>query len=810
MTYLDFIISLRGLVREKSYVLLNVLGISLAFACAMALVPYALQQLDHDRHYQQHENIFRIAYDYHTGGSSSVSAEVSPFLGLFFFRDNPDMGDYVRIYRRGRSYYRTEETGRYWDDVYNATEDYFKIFDHDIIYGDAETALQDPYSIAISENFAKNYFGDANPIGQTIQSDLTEHHVTLVFKDQPDNTHIKFSALTSFNLSRLQSGDAIDNPAPILLWGLGGYSFFRIKPEYTVDNLRTALSVFYDKHMREYGEANDQFIRFIVQPLAEIHFSLGFDHDQPVANKVSLYGLLGLALLVLIIAGINNVNLATARAGKYTKAIQIRLTLGANSRQLYWQLVIENWLLSCLAVFCGIVLIELGGIVFNFQSASWSVGAGTNAAIYFLILLLFTLVYALVISFYPAYFHSRGAVNRTRLINYNKMIGLNGRSILIFTQLLASITVMAITLLMAEQLSFINNKDLGFKTQNQIAIPLHTADVIEKVPLIKQALLRHSGVEGLSSSFYIPGGLVQTSADHTELTNGKMERFEAKQIYGDQDYIDTMGLEIIAGTDFAGNPYGESVTPVIVNEAFVKAMNWQQPLGKQVEIYQSPESRVVGVVKDFNYWSLHQPINPLRIVPYPDNEFANGSARLRQTATRYLIVSLAHDQSESLLPTIQSVMQEFDPMHSFEYENLQTYVDHFYLQENQQIKFIRIFTLASLVITGLGLLGFIAYTTAQQSKSIGIRKVIGAGQWDLYILFLKPIVVMTLAASALASVLSYVGIQQWLSYFSYHADLGFTPYLLASGAVLVFACLAISQHLWKVTSRNPVEALRYE
>lgn len=804
------LIALRRLAREKIYVFINILGLSLGIACCFILGLYLHSELTYDQHNSKHERIFRIVDEITTAGKVDAAAVTSRALGPLLTREYPELGEYVRFQRAGRTMLRRDDTEFFWEGIFLADDNVFDVFDHDIIYSDPNGALTDPSSIALSESVAKTYFGDTNPIGETIRTDSYQYKVTAVFADLPENSHLKYDALISYN--RLGLTDDNNNLRQ-MLWNISDYTYLLLPEDTNPDLFNNLVSTFYDKYMAEVGRSFNSQFRFWIQPLKDIHFGEHLQYDQPTGNIFNLYGFAAVAIFILLVACINYTNLSTARAIKRSKEVGMRKVIGAEKAQLVMQFLGESLVFSTIALVFGFIFVEaalrltpLGELLgktqlFNLRSDPtlllWLAG--------------FSVLVGLLAGLYPAFYLSSisplAALTATKKPVHS---GLSLRKVLVFLQFAISIGVVACTLLMALQMHYVASKPLGFDKENKIIVRLVGVDAIEKVPLIRNELSSNPHILGMAETAFVPGQPISINLITIENNEGIMEPQTINRMQVGDDFFKVMNVEIAEGRDFSKRLLTDVGNSILVNEALVKSMGWDSAIGKRLQAGGGGYSaKVIGVVKDFNFYSLHEQVEPLVIQSLP-KDLSNVAAAQRNRANRSIVISVAGEDIFHTINFIESVVTQFDPTHPFEFKFIDDALDEMYVSESNLMKLTGTFAGICIFISCLGLFGLATFTTEQRTKEIGIRKVLGASTWQVILLLSTHFFVSLAVAAVIASVISYFVIDDWLASFAYHTAINPLVFIVSTILVAIIAFITVSLQSAKTAQANPVLALRYE
>ncbi|HEV7607970.1 MAG TPA: FtsX-like permease family protein [Steroidobacteraceae bacterium] len=802
-------IALRQLAREKLYALLNVSGLALGLACCLMLGLYLWGELTYDQHHVNHERIYRVAthFKYGDGRSSDMAITSSPF-GPMIAAEYPE---YFKSYTRFRALsrpnptlFRFEDQKAYWNDVYLADKSAFELFTHEIVYGDPRTALKEPASIAISRRMAQRYFGNENPVGRVITMDEWKPlNVTLVFEDLPQNSHLRYDALVSyFGVGGEVPTDFTERLQRLLSFGNFEYTYVELADGADPREYTRLSEAFNEKYTKMALQSAKLEMRSWIEPLADVHLDAELDYDQPHGNRMYLYAFAAVAVLILCLACINYVNLATARAAQRTRAIGLRKILGAGRGSLIAQSLGESVLFALLATVLGVMLVE---VLTSLPAVSALFGKTLTLDLFgrpwlALSVLAFGLCVGLAAGLYPAVYQS-SFMPLTALVGRYRPGGLRLREALVFTQFAISIGVIACTLLMGQQMRFIASKGLGFDKENRVLLTLRGRELVERESFIANELKKHPGVLGVATSGTIMGRDMPHVTGKAENNEGVMTDLGFSFFPVGDDFMPVMGIGLVEGRDFSRRLLTDVGAAYIVNEAFVRAMGWDKPLGKRVGIspagvYAGP---VIGVVKDFNYKSLRTSIEPLAFV----RNFDQNDARL-------MVVNIAPEGIRENLQNIRKLFAQLDPAHPFEYTFLDDDLDRLYVSEQRLMRLTTIFAAVCILVACLGLFGLAASATEQRTKEIGIRKVLGASTLTIILLLARRVLVLIAAGAVVASIIAWLAMQEWLAGFAYRASLNPAYLLLAALGAGAVALLTIALQSWRTAHGDPIEALRYE
>jgi putative ABC transport system permease protein len=809
------LVLLRMLRREKLYAAINIAGLSLGVACCLILGLFLRSELTYDQHYPKYKNIYRVVNEFTTGGANDKFAVTSRVLGPMLKAAYPaDVLDYVRFQsnsNRGGVAIRHGDDVFYWENSYFVSSNVFELFPVKVIYGDPKTALKEQGTIAVSETFAHKYFGNANPMGETITTDGgVAQKINLVFADQPQNTHLKYDILWSDNLPFLRDSD---NPSQRRqqLFGIGIYTYLLMAPGFKPSDWARINDDFWKRNMEEIGKQFKAEWHSWLQPLADVHLQTEVQDGLPTGNRIYLYGCAAVALFILLVACINYMNLATARATRRARSVGIRKILGASRASLAIQFLAEAVLFSLIAMVLGVVIVEVVLTLTPInslmgQQVKFDLLKEPTLAAWLVAL---SMAMGLLAGAYPAFYLSSWAP-LTALTGKQTAgkASLRLREALVLLQFTISAAVIASTLLMGAQMRYVANKSLGFEKEHRVVVTMRGATTIDKHDTIKSELLKDSHILGVAIAAAAPAESgTPVNLAQVELEDGKTEPTQLNNIPIGEGFVEVMGIKVLQGRDLSKRLLTDVGTNVLVNEALVRKLGWTNPLGKRVTV-RGESGRVIGVVQDFNFKSLHTKIEPLAV--YPLNMDLSGMPDINKPFIQnYLIIKISSADISGTLGKIERVMAEADAKHPFEYTFLDESLDKLYKSENQLLKLIAIFAAICIFIACLGLFGLASFTTEMRTREIGTRKVLGATTWQIIGLLARPIMVLVLIASVLAAVIAFFAIDEWLSTFAYRAGINPVIFVVSAIVAAVVAFITVAAQSYRTASADPVNALRY-
>jgi putative ABC transport system permease protein len=800
-------VTLRNLYREKMYAIINIFGLSLAIACCIILGLYLRSEFTYDLHNTRYKQIFRVVNEVTVNGKLDSAAATSASLGPMLADEYPEIKGFVRFrWRGGEELIRNASNAFYWKNIYMADDNVFGVFTHDIIYGDPKTALKDRQSVAVSESFSKKYFGNANPVGETISNESGTYKITLVFADLPANSHLKYDLLYSYNAE--PDNSTLRNQR---LYSVSDYTYLLMPEGYNVQDFKKISDSFYKRHMEETVKTFKGTWRFWLQPLADIHLNSDLEFDQPTGNRLYLFGFTAVALFILLVACINYMNLATAQAAKRAKEVGMRKILGAGRAGLMFQFLGESIFFSLIALFLGVVLVELTFALIPINELldkPLVLNLGHMPGL-LRVLLIFGLIIGLLSGIYPAIYLS-SMLPLSALVSSNRAGkgSIRTRELLVLIQFIISISVIICALLMALQMRYVSQKPLGFNKENKVIVTLKGADLVDKLPTIKKELSKNSNILGMATCDNMMGQPTSVIVSQVDNNDGVKESVTLKNMSIGEDFIEVMGMKLITGRDFSKKLLTDTGTSFIVNEAMVKKMGWKEPLGKRIQMSVF-NGRVIGVVKDFHFASLHSKVEPFAMHKISIGE-ATPTDEERKTISMMLVLNISGKEIPGTLAFLQKKFAEFDPVHPLNFKFLDDTLDQLYLSEQRLMKLIGIFAGVCILISCMGLFGLAAFTTEQRTKEIGVRKVLGASTWQIIFMLSRRILLLVLGGAVIASLASYYTMDEWLTGFAYRTVINPWIFLLSAAAAAWVAFITVALQSYKTAQANPVEALRYE
>jgi len=801
--------AVRNLLRYKLYAGINISGLAAGIACCILILLFVQNELTYDRFHANADQIYRLYKIEERTNGERIQADLAPPLAEILAQEFPDLKNVVRIFKPFNEPAKLIHYGDRWfeEEIYFADPDFFVMFTFPLSKGNPATALQDLNAVVLSEQFAASYFGDDDPMGKRLSIRLggkdQDFVVSGIAQNPPENSSIKFNLL--LNYQKVQ--DELENfygEQALASWNDFTEIYLRLPDEIKAAAVEAQFPFLIDKHLaaliqrwKNSGRLAklDNALQLRLQPLSDIHFDPAVEaRITPTSHPVYSYILAGIALLLLLLACINFTTLAMGRSVSRATEVGMRKVLGAVRGQLMKQFWGEALLMSLLALLLGIALAEILLPTFNeLAGKTLALNFFTNwrtlAAL--LALMFFT---ALISGSYPAIFLSKFhpvEVLKGKL----RLAGRRGfmRALIIF-QFVLSIVLIISTLVMLRQLDYVRTKNLGFNREQVVVIPTHTegSDGARLLEICKNTFLQNQSIRSVSGS---DGSFAKPSLSMDMDAAGKS--FSVPVYRVDYDYLETMGIELIAGRNFSRSMPSDLESAVIINETLAQALEWEVAVGKDVPIG-FPTTAVIGVVKDYHFEALHHKIAPMLLHIYPDRP------------VKYIFVRLSPDRISETLAFLKEQWQEMAPSSPFTFSFLDEDVDRHYRAEERWEQIISHAAGLAIFISCLGLFGLTALTVTQRTKEIGIRKVMGATVMGIVHLLSKEFMKLVLVANLLAAPIAWYAMNRWLQNFAYRLDLGWWVFALAGGLAVVIALLTVSAQAIKAALANPVEALRYE
>jgi len=785
-------IAFRNLIRFKAYSAINITGLAIGMACCILILLYVYDEMSYDRFNKNSDRIYRIVVDGGLGENSFKAAVTAPPLRNALLQDYPEVEAVTRIRNFGFPVLRYEDKVFSEEKFYWVDSTFFDVFTLNFIKGDPKTALKQPLSVVLTQKMAKKYFGNENPMGKIFNMDnRRDYKVTGVVKEFPENSHFHFDFLGS-----MSSYDFVDQQGWL---NNSFYTYLLLRKDFPAEQFEAKLPALVQKYvypvierflnvpMAELKKRGAKY-QYVLQPLTDIHLYSNYDVELEPNGDISYVYIFSLiALGILLIACINFTNLATARSTNRLKEIGVRKTLGSSRQQLIKQFLTESILMTFIAVIISLIIIEIA-------LPSFSDLVGKQLSINYLesvfsvpLLILFILLVGTIAGAYPALYLS--SFNPVRVLK--KETGNSGRNpwlrnSLVVVQFAVSIFLFIGTIIIYSQLDYISNKKLGFN-KDQVVVVKKTDDIAIKRPHNIESFVNDlksiPGVIDASNSTQIFG---ENFGNTPYKMYGTNDNHIMNIMFADYDFASVYGIQMAQGR-FYSREYGTDTTAIVINETAARDFGIaDDPIGKQiVHAHANDEEadvyNVIGIMKDFNYQSLHQKIQPMIIHLFNSQGFG-----------RNVSVKLSPNNMKKELSEINDVWHKYAGNQAFEYVFFDEDFAKAYAAEKRTGVIVSVFSILAIFIACLGLFGLAAFTTEQRTKEVGIRKILGASVPGIVVLLLKDFAKWVLISNIIAWPIAYLALNKWLEDFAYRVDVSVWAFIIASVIAILIAIFTVS------------------
>lgn len=793
-------IAFRNVKNHKAYAFINISGLAIGMACCILIISFITTELSYDRFHKNADRIYRQGLDANLGGNQILMPISTAPAAPAFVQDYPEILDAVRIRRMRNVFIKDRDQEFFEENVILVDNSIFNVFTFPMTKGDPNTALKAAYSMVMTEDTAKKYFGDEDPIGKILKVDNQfDYTVTGVVENVPKNSHFTFDILCSFESLYAQNREAME------VWlSFNLYTYVLLQENFNPKVLENKFPALIDKHMGTALKAIGGEINFFLQPLTKIHLHSHMENEIGANSDIAyIYIFAAIALFILIIACINFMNLATARSALRAREVGIRKVVGAERKELIRQFLGESLIYSLFSMLVAVGLAHL--VLPLFSSLSGRELSIDYFGMPWLIpsLIGMILFVGLAAGSYPALFLS--SFQPVKVLKGHLKAGAANarfRSILVVGQFVISIGLIISTGVILNQLRYMKNKNLGFEKGNVVVVRTSDGPAQESIDSIKQEFKKIPGVLNAGLSSQLPG----REANVSPFVPEGFSATEAQLMKGidiDQDFIPTMGITVTEGRNFSTEFGTDSSDAIIINEAAARKFGWSDPIGKKIEHFSGEEIEdrtartVVGVIKDIHMSSLHNLIMPL-LINNESDDWDNISIRINP------------NNVGSTIDKLRAKWRELYPNQSFDYYFLDESLATLYESEGRLSQIFSSFTLFAIFIACLGLFGMASFTAEQRTKEIGIRKVLGASVSGVVVLLAKDFLKLVLIANIIAWPIAYLAMKKWTQGFSYQAGIGVEMFVITAVMAAVIALLTVSFQSIKAALSHPINAIKYE
>ncbi|MBV6645861.1 MAG: ABC transporter permease [Cyclobacteriaceae bacterium] len=786
-------IAIRHLRRRPGYSGLNILGLTLGMVSSLIILLYLHQELSFDNYHKDADLIYRISSRFTEGDGTKYSWATTQIpLGQTIQETFGEVDQYVRFIPRGKTRMEHNNISYMVEDVYLVDSTVFDVFSFVFIQGDPATALNEPNSICLSESEALRIFKGADAMGELLVTDDHSFKVTGVYKDQPQHSHLVASAMGS--------ASTIRGSSPSQSWGAFGiYTYVKLSPIASAQVMEDKLNnEIMNKYVRVIFDQYDLKVVYDLLPIRDIHLSSDYEGEpEPLGSMEYIYVFAVVTLFLITIACINYMNLATAQSMRRAQEVGVRKTMGAKRSTLISQFMAESIVIAFVSLILSVMILSIAVPIINNQlktALDFSQLLDTNILIAIILILVVT---GIASGSYPAFYLSAFTPSNVLRGGGAKRSGNPWlRRALVGLQFSISIFMLISTLVVYDQMQYLRSKYLGFD-KDQVATFTLNGEALQQWEVLKHRLLQNPNISTLTSASTVPGGGYPSYLMPVEKNDGTIEDLVLNALEVDFEYFSTLGVDILQGRNFSSAFSTDTSHALIVNEAMVRRLGWDNPIGKRIQYGQDSSvfHRVIGVARDFHHSSLHNPIEPLLFAP----KLINRRVMLRLDDNYLEAMSFVEHTWEDLFPNLPYESQFLD----------QRFVSFY---ENDQVRgnlFLG-FSIIMIVIAALGLLGLASFTTEQRSKEISIRKVLGASVQGLVSLMVKEFVLLVLIGAMPAFVCAYLFAENWLGEFEYHVNINFMLFALVVVIIMFVVISATGFHALRAAQANPSDNLKNE
>lgn len=783
-----FTVAFRNLLRHKLFSVINIGGLAVGLAAFWMIALYIGNELSFDRYHENSGRIYRIAQHAEWDGGSFHGAITPVPYAAAMKTDFPEVEETVRIdIEGGSTFTKGDEKFREGNMIF-ADRTFFKIFTHKFLYGDASTALSKPLSIVLTKTLAETVFGDASTaINKSLEFGSDSYVVTGVIEDVPGNSHFTFKAVRVMpeNLEGAWVNSRL-------------YTYILLREGTDVQSLEAKMPGFFERNMKASLQPMEYDAE--LQPLTSIHLHSALEFEIGTNGNITyVYVFSAVAALILLIASINYMNLSTARSSLRIRETGLRKVVGSRRGQLMSLFLVESIFTTAIASVLSVFIMTMAMPLFETLTGSqidiWKFGAFNTIAV----LMLFSIVAGVMSGIYPAFF-----LSGFRIVPALK--GLSGshdgnilfRQALVIFQFTATIVMIAGSIIIYSQLDFVKNKNLGFNKEQVITFHLNNRETRTKVGALRDELLKNGAIEDVGTAGNPIGNNNIGGRDYKVELDGAIEdRLRMANYFTvDEDFIPTLEIEVKQGRNFSKSVISDKDNAVIVNEALVYDAGWDEGVGKKIKMGDATYD-VVGVVKDFNIYSLQHKVDPL-ILQLPMNSYDKDNVYLR------------FKKGTIDVAFVETVYKKFEGPGTFEFSFLDENFGKQYRAEQLQGRLLLIFTGLAICIACLGLFGLITFTTEQRRKEIGIRKVLGGSVSGIVLLLAKNLLVLVIISAIVATPVAWYAMNGWLADFAYHIEIGIWIFVAAGVSALAIAMITVSSQAARSALANPADSLRTE
>ena len=809
-------IALRNLVKHKGYSAINISGLALGLACSILILLWVADELSYDSLVKDSDQIYRLNWDFKWNENEGVSPGTPPPLATAIKNEIPGVAVTTRIYTVPRMTVRYENKFFNEDKIFSADSNFFNFFNYKFLDGNSSTALLKSNSVVLTEKAARKYFGDKPALGKIISIgkekrsfNKTYHNlfeVTGIIENPPSNSHIQFDMLSS-----ISSYPEVEFFDWSWVW-MQVVTYAKLDKNVSPDVVKSEIPAIVKKYapaaFARIGFSYEDLIKsggkwdFVLQPMRDIYLKSGETGNRlgPTGDIKYIYLFSIIAVFVLTLACINFMNLSTAYSSGRTKEISIRKVLGSEKRMLISQFLTESFIFSLFSMLLALFIVELTLPAFNNLAGKTLQFDFIKSPLIFLSLVLLTLFVGLIAGSYPAFYLASLKPIEILKRKFNSGKGnLKFRNVLVVFQFATTIALIICTLLVYKQMSFVNKTDLGFNKEGIVVINNENNLLGNGAEAFVAKLKNNSSVINATVSTGVPPNY--GFQDYYKIEGKGDEQFDLISYMVDENFIGTMGIKLEEGRGFAKD-YSTDSESIILNESAVKSFGLKKPIGKIINYPSRGNYKIIGVIKDFNFASLHSAITPFALF--------HTSSKSYQIPESFIIIRVPLNNFQQNIDAIHKEWDSFAPGSPFEYKFLDESFVQAYLSDQRLGKIFFVFSFLTIFIACIGLFGLVSFSSKQRTKEIGIRKVLGASVPSIVGLLTKNFLILVLVANIIAYPIAYYFMNTWLENFAYRINMGVLPFVVAGCTAFLIAVATVIFQAIKAAISNPVESLRYE
>ncbi len=782
----------RNLMKNKVFSFINILGLTIGITVCMMIFLFIMNEFSVDRFHKNGDRIYRVMRGFENEGKQGTVSYLSGMHAPALLNDFK--GEIIKAVRVNpvNNLVTIGNTSFHEKKVYDVDTDFFSLFSFPLIKGDTATVLVNPNSVVLTESTAKKYFGSIdNAIGKVIELDKNlPLKVTGIAKDVPSNSHLYFDLVVPL--------ENYKNIGTMTTWLYNGmYTYVLLAPHVTPQQVESRLPQFIEKYMggdlKKYGFHWTLSLTL----LKDVYFENADSDDAKHGDKTVVYIFLSIAILILLIACINFMNLSTIRAVDRSKEVGLRKVLGALRTNLVWQFIGESILLTTISCLLSVGFLQLMMPLYN-QLLGYSLTVSWNTSPIYLFLIGVIIIVGFLAGSYPAFFLS--AFSPIQALKGKLKLGKGGsafRQALVVVQFSISVFLIVGTIIIAKQMSYVKNKQLGYNKEQTVMVRIDNNDIYSNMNVFKNDLQNQGAVQSVSIMSGEPGGFFDS---HMFDVEGHIEKWNARTEFADFEFVKTLGLKIIAGRDFSSQFPTDTTDAVLINKTAASKLGWtpERAVGKWIQntVRDSAKRRIIGVVNDFNFLSLKENMDALVISPAMDRRVA--------------LVKLKPGNIEAGIALVKNEYNKVVSTYPFEYSFLDQQFNDLYQKDLRQQTILTVFATLAILVACLGLFGLASFTATKRFKEIGVRKVLGSSVQGIVVLLSKDLLKPILIATCIALPVGYWAMNKWLQNFAYKTTLSWWIFVLAAFITFGIALITVCMKAIKAAMANPVKSLRTE